>query len=327
MAKSATSTKVLDWLLEDEQPSIRYLALTTLLGKPERDPAVRRAKAAIPQRGWAAEILARQRPDGSWDDEKSLYRPKYLSTNWMLLVLAQLGLTRDEPRIDAACRLWISRFARADGGFNTETSATSHLCVTGNTARALVQFGYADHPKVESAFRWLAASADRLGGWSCFGKGRNLDSWEALSAFAVYPRERWTEAMARAVERGAEFYLSRALHRQGAHYEPWFRLHDPVHYYYDLLVGLEFMTALGYGADPRLGEALSWLRGRQRRDGRFPLDAVHPDVEGAMLAWYARNPRRTPRPFALERPGRPSRMITLRALRVLQRVDGVPAGN
>ena len=326
MAQRAVSSDALDWLLEDEQPSIRYLALTTLLGKPERDPAVQAARAAIPQRGWAAEILARQHPDGWWDNEKSLYRPKYLATNWMLLVLAELGLTREEPRIDAACRLWIRRFARADGGFNTDDASKSHLCVTGNTARALVRFGYADHPKVESAFRWLASSADPHGGWSCFGKGRNLDSWEALSAFAVYPRERWTAAMTRAVERGAEYFLSKALHRQGARYEPWFRLHDPVHYYYDLLVGLEFITALGYGGDPRLEDALAWLRGRQRRDGRFPLDAVHPDVEGAMLAWYARNPRRTPQPFALERPGKPSRMVTLRALRVLQRVGGVPAG-
>ena len=325
MARSAVSGKVLDWLLEEEQPSIRYLALTTLFGKPEHDPAVRSAKAAIPQRGWAVEILARQHPDGWWDNEKCLYRTKYLATNWMLLALADLGLTREDRRIDTACRLWIRRFARADGGFNTDNASTSHLCVTGNMARALVQFGYSDLPRVESAFRWLAASADPLGGWNCFGKGRNLDSWEAMSAFAVYPRDRWTAAMTRAVERGGEYYLSKALHRQGARYEPWFRLHDPVHYYYDLLVGLEFMTALGYGGDPRLGEALAWLRGRQRRDGRFPLDAVHPDLEGAMLAWYNRNPRRTPRPFALERPGRPSKRITLRALAVLRRVDEVSA--
>lgn len=325
MTGTDAARRTLDWLLEEDQPSIRYQTLTGLLGKPPDDPAVRDARAAIPRRGWAAEILAAQHPERWWQDGKSLYRPKYLGTNWMLLVLAELGLTREEPAVDAACRLWISRFARADGGFNTENASASHLCVTGNTARALVRFGYVDHPKVTSAFRWLAANADPHGGWSCYGKGRNLDSWEAMSAFAVYPRERWTAAMARAVERGAEYYLSKALHRQGARYEPWFRLHDPVHYYYDLLVGLEFMTALGYGADPRLAEALAWLRGRRRRDGRFPLDAVHPDIEGAARVWYDRNPKRKPIPFALERPGKPSKRITLRALAVLRRVDGVSA--
>ena len=103
-------------------------------------------------------------------------------------------------------------------------------------------------------------SQAKLGGWSCWGTGRNLDSWEALSAFAVYPREKWTKEMKEAVEKGAEFFLERELYKQGEHYEPWYRFHYPVHYYYDLLVGLDFMTALGYGQDKRLGHALNVLK-------------------------------------------------------------------
>ena len=62
--------------------------------------------------------------------------------------------------------------------------------------------------------------------------------------------------MTECVERAAEFYLDRELHRQGARYDPWYRFHDPVHYYYDLLVGLDLLTALGFGSDPRLRYAL-----------------------------------------------------------------------
>jgi hypothetical protein len=47
------------------------------------------------------------------------------------------------------------------------------------------------------------------------------------------------------VERSAEYYLERELHIQGERYEPWYRFHWPVHYYYDLLVGLDCLTALG----------------------------------------------------------------------------------
>jgi hypothetical protein len=86
----------------------------------------------------------------------------------------------------------------------------------------------------------------------------------------------------RAVERGAEFYLERELRRDC---------------YYDLLVGLDFMTALGSGRDRRLGFALNLLKERRRPDG-------------------------PPIPFALERVGEPSKMITLRALKVLRVVDG-----
>src|SRR2546425_715890 len=58
--------KVLDWLLEADQPSIRYLALTQLLSRKESDADVRDAKASIPEVGWASEILARRDPAGWW---------------------------------------------------------------------------------------------------------------------------------------------------------------------------------------------------------------------------------------------------------------------
>lgn len=253
--------------------------------------------------------------------EDSLYIPKYLSTNWMLLVLSDQGLTRDEPRIQKACELWIDRFLKDDGGFGADGMKKGHLCFVGNTARGLVKFGYADHPAVRCAFEWLVANRDKNGGWSCFGSGRNLDSWEGLSAFAVYPKQKWTKAMKQAVEDGAEFYLQRELHIQGARYPPWYRFHYPAHYYYDLLVGLDFMTALGYGDDPRMKFAVDLLKEKRLKDGRWALDAVHPDVEGGTAEWYRKNPKRVPTPFALERPGEPSKTITIMALRVLERLE------
>jgi len=69
------------------------------------------------------------------------------------------------------------------------------------------------------------------------------------------------------------------MHGDGAAYAPWFRLHYPVHYYYDILVGLDVVTALGRGDDPRLRPALAWLEERPNRDGRWNLDALHPDLE------------------------------------------------
>ncbi len=323
-AVSGKEKSVLEWLLEEDQPSVRYLTLTQLLDKPEDDPEVREARETIPRRGWAADILAKQDPAGWWVRPEKFYTPKYLSTNWMLLVLADLGLTKDEPRIKKAVEPWKKLYAKADGGFGIDASKTSHLCTAGNTARALVQFGYVDDPAVRRAFEWFEKVRSHLGGWSCFLSGRNLDSWEPMSAFAVYPRSKWTAGMTRAVEEGAEFFLQRELYKQGEHYEPWYRFHYPVHYYYDLLVGLDFMTALGYGKDPRLKHALGVLKERRRSDGRWNLDAVHPDVEGGSAEWYKKHPKDRPTPFALEEVEQPSKMITLRAMRVLHRLEGSP---
>ncbi len=267
-------------------------------------------------------MLAKQNPRGGWFDSESLYHPKYLSTNWMLLILSDLGLTKANAKVAKACELWIRRFAKKDGGFGSERWNKGHLCTVGNTARALVKFGYADHPKVKSAFEWMVKNRAKKGGWSCFGSGRNLDSWEPMSAFAAYPKQKWTRSMKQSVEMRAQFFLERELHKQGSRYRPWYRFHYPVHYYYDILVGLDFMTALGYGEDRRLRFALSLLRKKRRRDGRWLLDAIHPDVEGGMAEWFKKHPKEAPAPFALEKPGEPSKVITLKAMLVLDRVQG-----
>ncbi|HUK51575.1 MAG TPA: hypothetical protein VLV18_11095 [Terriglobales bacterium] len=322
MNESDAQQRAVDWLLEKNQPSIRYLTLTQLLGRSETDAEVKSAKTMIPKVGWAADILGKQEPQGYWVGNESLYQPKYLSTNWMLLVLSDLGLTRQNPKIKKSCELWMRRMAKKDGGFGSERWKEGHLCTVGNTARALVKFGYTDHSKVKRAFDWLVKHQAKLGGWSCFGSGRNLDSWEPMSAFAVLPKQKWTKAMKETVEKGAEFFLERELHKQGAQYKPWSRFHYPVHYYYDLLVGLDFMTVLGYVDDPRLDYAVKLLKAKRRKDGKWNLDAIHPDVAGGMAEWYKKHPNDQPTPFSLEQPGEPSKMITLTALRVLKRLNG-----
>ncbi|MGQ0796932.1 MAG: hypothetical protein ACT4OI_03580, partial [Methanobacteriota archaeon] len=97
-------------------------------------------------------------------------------------------------------------------------------------------------------------------------------------------------------------------------YAPWLRLHYPVHYYYDLLVGLDTLTALGYGDDSRIRPALERLTRMRNRDGSWNMDALHPDSEDPVY--------QMPGPFyplGLEVPGRPSRWITATALLVLKR--------
>jgi hypothetical protein len=317
------SDRVRTWLLDPVEPSIRYRTLTELLDRPPDGPEVREARAQLGTTGWVPQLLAGRGPEGGWtaDAGGSQYRPKYLATNWKMLALSDLAVDRSDPEIARSCEHWFAGFPLANGGLGGNSKGTGHHCVVGNLARAAIRFGYAEDPRVRRSLDWLVETADPKGGWSCFGSGRNLDSWEGLSAFAAFPRERWTGRDREVVERAAEFFLERELHRQGGRYAPWFRFHWPVHYYYDLLVGLELLTALGYGGDPRLRPALEHLRSRRRADGRWELDATHPDLDAARARWFTAHPKERPTPLALERPGSPSRMITLRALLVLKRVE------
>ena len=307
-----------NWLLdEDADPSVRCRVLRELLDRPADDPDVVLAQRRIGRQGWAAEILRLQHPAGQWDTRGTsafeLYRPKYIATNWRLLVLSDLGVRGKNPRVRKAVRLFLRRFGGPSGGLGYRGS---EVCFTGNAVRMLVRFGYLDDARVRPALEWLIRHQKSDGGWHCFpSRTGTLDAWEAMAAFAALPPTARSAAVRRAIERGADFYLDRGLLREGrTPYPPWLRLHYPVHYYYDLLVGLDVLTSLGFGDDPRIRPALNRLEAMRNRDGSWNLDALHPDSEDPQ--YRTRGPFY---PLGLEVPGRPSRWITTTALSVLKR--------
>jgi hypothetical protein len=83
-------------------------------------------------------------------------------------------------------------------------------------------------------------------------------------------------------------------------------------------VGLEVVTRLGFAEDRRLDPALAVLKGKRTKEGIWVMDRVHPDL-GAGAGY--RMKKAAVKPFVLEREGKPSKWITLRALRVLKRVQ------
>lgn len=314
---------VTEWLLQDEQPAVKYHTLIDLLDKAPSDPEVRETYKMIPRRGWAASILKQQDPKGTWGSgfsaptwESGFYGPKYIATNWQLLVLSDLGLTHNTPAIKKACELYLSEVSGPEGCLGGSGSET---CITGNLARMMIRFGYKDDPRISSALTWLVEAQKEDGGWHCFPSNNGtLDCWEALAAFNALPRAKWTRSIKRSVERGAEFYLERELSREGGErYEPWFRFHYPWHYYYDLLVGLDVLSALGCAGDRRMWSAIEVLKGKRRPDGTWATDTSHPDI-GAGADYSLRKPAK---PLILEEPGEPSKLVTLLALRVLKRIE------
>lgn len=324
-AVEAGNDPVVSWLLEPEQPAVRYRALVDLLGRPESDPDVRAARRQIARTGWAKDQLEQQGPKGFWEprgpkDVKEwidfLYYPKYGSTIWRALVLSDLGLDKSTPAIQKIVDLLFEFKLRLSSPFNF---FYEEMCVSANTARILTTFGYADDRRTRKLFDWLIEDQRADGGWNCSADTPGtLDVWEPLAAFAALPKAQRSPAMERAIDRGAEFYLKRKLFREGKKlYAPWLRFHYPIHYYYDILLGLDLMTQLGFAGDRRLAPALKILADKRPPDGRWLMDRSHPDVGPGTD--YRPDPKKV-KPLVLEPAGRPSKWNTLRAMRVLKRV-------
>lgn len=314
------SPRIRGWLTgPTADPSARWRFLRDVEGRSPDDPRVVAARRRIGRSGWAAGVLAQQFPDGHWatpgssDDE--IYRPKYISTYWRFLLLAELGMTREDPRIRRTVRLIMRRWT--ERGTDLLGGPESEICGVGNCARAFIRFGYLDHPVVQRCLDWVVRDQKPDGGWYCF-PGRtsgSLDGWEGLAALAEVPDGSRSEPVRRAIARGVEFLLRHRLRVEGRRpYLPWFRIHFPTHYYYDTLVGLQLVARLGRAKDPRARPALRWLLDKRRRDGTWAIDADHPDVDSSQMAYPLDEWPYWP--LRLETPGEPSRWATLDALSV-----------
>lgn len=122
------------------------------------------------------------------------------------------------------------------------------------------------------------------------------------------------------VGRTAEYCLGRELHKPSDRHEPCYRIHWPVHYYYDLLVGLDCLPVLGYRKDQLLGYSVNFLRKKQRPHGRWDLDSLLPDPYRELVDWFAKHLGKCPVRPTFEAEGKPIKMVALRALTVRSRV-------
>jgi len=282
---------------------------------------VQKALREIGRTGWAANLLGFQGKDGHWvtpgTTARELYRPKYIATNWQAIVLADLGMTRSDPRIRRTADLILDRWSAKGGDLD---GRSGEICVTGNAVRTLIRFGYLDHDAVQRSIAWIVATQKADGGWHCWPSPRGtLDAWEGLAALAEVPERHRDASIRTAIERGAEFYLRRHLMDEGrVRYPPWLRIHYPNHYYYDVLVGLRTLVRLGHGKDPRLARAIQWLRKKRSSSGTWALEAAHPDLDPTLTDY---GPQPPVFPIQLEPIGPPSQWATVEALSILAGVE------
>ncbi len=153
-----------DWLLEADNPSVRYFTLRYILEKPEHDPEVTKAKADIMTVGPVPAILDAQDKAGFWGNPKSFYKAKYKGTVWQLIILAELGADGNDARIRNACEFILDNSQdKESGGFSEDTAVKTgggrhsgvYPCLTGNMVFSLIRLGYLDDPRLQRGIEWM----------------------------------------------------------------------------------------------------------------------------------------------------------------------------
>jgi hypothetical protein len=305
----------LDWLLQPEHPSARYLALRHLLDRPEDDPQVVEARTAIPSAPPARAILSAQYPAGYWMRPGRGYSPRYRATIWQLVFLADLG-ARPTEGITRACEHVMANALRTDHHlFSAHVHSTGIWpCLNGDLVRAFLRFGLGDHPTVRAV---IAALAERVlvDGWICVRNGEMIvekETWrpclwgcvKVLRGLAAVPEGQRSSAVRQAIQRGVAFLRAHDLAHDPAPAlvdEPshWLRFGFPLGYGSDLLEAL--LALVEVGAAPEQARALEVVREKRDATGHWPLEHA---LTGTWADFGA--------------AGEPSKWVTIRALRVLR---------
>src|SRR4030042_1932681 len=145
-----------DWLLENDKtpPAIRYYTLRDILGRDENNKEVKAARAAIMVSGPVPVILAAQHPEGYWGK-----RPRYTGTMPALVYMAHFGADGADPRIRAGCEILLSRYIDSGGSLRglslIGTPSDFNYCAAGIMGAALIDFGWLNDQRLQTAMEWL----------------------------------------------------------------------------------------------------------------------------------------------------------------------------
>jgi hypothetical protein len=288
----------LPWLLEPENPSVRYWTLIDILDRPGTDPEVQETRAAIAQQPLVKELFALQRPEGYWGDESKPHTAQ--GDVGALSLLYMLGVPPDK-RTTAGCDSFLKNCQHEGGGFSMTKKIRSGIfpCTTGTHLPFLVYFGLGDDPRVRAAFAFLIEEMSTDDALDC-GRYQHRDClWGAISALdglAVLPTDMRSEQSKRVVTKLANVLLDAKYDFEGEH-KRWLTFGVPR--VWDLLSALKALTAHGYAHDSRFVPLLQRILNRQDDQGRWLCGSVS-------------------RTWPIEKRNRPSKWITLDALRLLK---------
>ena len=315
------------WFLEPSNPSVRFWALRDLEGKDEGDPDIEESQESIMHSIPVKTILGAQSPKGHWVNPDNMYLPKYKATTHSLLILAELGAERT-PAIERGVE-HMFRFQRDSGHFlinlpkgkrGRASRVTDGCCLDANILYYLNHFGYLGDPRTQHLIDFLVEDHDMTNaGWHCraypidpngvFPVNCYMGAAKTLRALATIPEEQRRPEVRSIIDREVENILENGIFRylktpEGKRKDKagWKRFGFPLFYQSDALEVLDALTGLGV------------------HDGRMQdsIDLVH-SLKNADGLWVLKNSFNGKMWCDIEVKGRPSKWITLRAMRVLKR--------
>jgi hypothetical protein len=270
---------------------VRYRTLVDILGRPGESSEARQARAAVARDPAVSQLLDQRNNDGYWGTPRDIFTwwPKRNTTFWVLGVLADLGLTRTDPRISRACEYVLSTQLPC-GAFGLCPPPTPYECFAGVLATALARHGYSEDERLERAYAWLSARQRIDGGFWCKNTAQPggprehepscaLASLWVLSALTAHPTLRKSEACTNCASFLLGCWDNRGKIKYAGHDSQigsgWEKLKYPFTDY-RLLHYLDTLSRVPSAReDPRVAQIAGLLMSKRDAQGRFRPESIH----------------------------------------------------
>jgi len=301
------------WLLASPTPSIRHAAMTKLLGRGAENSQVLAERNQIMRRGPVPVILEGQTSNGSWQPERSYYTPKYTSTHWSMLLLAELNVDGRDPRAQRGVEYMLSE-TEAEVREQIVRKGHGLSCFWGNLIRYALHCGFSSDPRLSVIIDYMLRDALEWQ-WRCRHNWGHPCAWGAarsLWGLALLPLDMRTREVEEAIQKGLDFLLAGEkliqadFPRGGGVHRIWSRLNFPLFYQADILFVLRMAADHNALAHPGARAALDWLAARRQRNRR----------------WRGASPFRQRTWHALSDAGDVNRWVSLHAAHVLRPATG-----
>ena len=262
-----------DRLLASDEPAVRLLTLTEVLGESARSRAVGAARA---------EMLDSKLVRTLSRDYGTHPYQKWAGPHWRAVALVDLGVPERHEgasrAVDAALG-WLDspghRKPIVIGGLRR-----LHGSQEGNCLWAAARLGLLEDPRVTRLVDALVEAQWPDGGWNCDRKQKAAhssfhESFAPVVGLAAYAERTGDERAGTAAARAAEFFLRHHVFCSERTGEAWPKLEQlryPPYWHYDALVGLTVLRRSVGLADERVERALTLLEEKRRPDGLWRVD-------------------------------------------------------
>ena len=228
---SSQIRKNIDWLLANGSAPIKYLTHKHLLSTSGSTKAMRSLWCEVEKSPCVREIFDKQEKNGSWHAGGSWapnpsyavkggidpYRPKYVTTAWILPLLGEMGYSASDKRILKACRYVVSHGLFLNPLFGQPANEISRstidffICPVAQYMTALGAVNFTDDVKVEKGYEVLLCMQCDDGGWVDPTHSEQM-GWTRSCLFSTYHAvmalyHSRNPAFKEALIRGAEFIL------------------------------------------------------------------------------------------------------------------------